>query len=217
MTAFMTEKDLLRERRPPKRKPRIWLRIVVGLVVLLLAGGGIGWLVYSYTYQPFDNSAGFSGPGTPHSIKAIGDGIDQTKWLVVGPPGTTAVVEYEVANNGRHAATILGLDRHREPWITAVRWSDYSASNPGNGSEIGLLTSAHDFPVTLAPHTSVMVQVTVMKRNCGQHGFLLVESVPLRWSALGVHHTWDMSLSDTEFDKPIALCAPSAALSHIEH
>ncbi len=70
----------------------------------------------------------------------------------------------------------------------------------------------------LAAHTAVVIQVGVKQVSCTANSpNYTITSVPLRWSALGVHHEWDMPLSIAAFDKPIMLCPPKAVFTHPEN
>jgi hypothetical protein len=209
---------------PPRRRwwqRHRWLvRSLVVLVVLSLVGIGIGWLVYIHTYQPLE-TGGTGGPARirHQHVVAIGDGVGQTYWAITGKVGTNVTVDYEVLNTGSRSATLLGLPTQHNDWppyLMAVRWSNYGPDNPGNGTYNGLVRQAHDFPVTLAPGTSVIVQVTVLRPRCGRHLVIPITGVPLRWSAMHVTHTWTMPLRIDRDAKPILVCAPAAAYHHRE-
>ena len=45
-----------------------------------------------------------------------------------------------------------------------------------------------------------------------------IAQVPVRWSALGVHHTWTLELQASQFiTKPIVLCPTRSVLAHLVH
>jgi hypothetical protein len=201
---------------PQPRKWRRWLVIGVAVLIVAVVGAAISWVSYVHTYQPLSDDGGLFGPAT-RSIKPVTDGISDTNWILVGPAGTSGTVDYTVTNEGRFAVKLLGLDRSQSNYVTGLRWAPVNGPNGGgNGYEPGLVSESRALPVTVNPHTAVLVQVTVTQPRCGGNsgrdfGF---DGVPIRWSALGVHHTWFMPLAENRDALPILLCPSKKAIAH---
>jgi hypothetical protein len=201
---------------PPRRR-RVWLLVTVGVVVFALIGGGIGWLVYIHTYQPLADGGGSGRP--TRSIQATWDGTVDTRLVIVGPQGTTGVAEYVIRNDGGFPVRLLGLDKSQAAFfVTGMKWSSLSADNHGNGSAQGLLSQARNFPVTLQPNESVFIQLAVIKPKCQSGIDLEMTGIPIRWSALGVHHVWNYALTvGGATELPISACPSKSALEHIDN
>ncbi len=60
------------------------------------------------TYQPLALTSGPYGTVTPHTMKTIGDGLQDTSLIVVGPRGTKATATYPVINHGPRPVKLLG-------------------------------------------------------------------------------------------------------------
>jgi hypothetical protein len=201
------------------RNRGIWPLVVAAVVVLALIGAGTTAVVYAHTYQPLSQGEGF-GPLTP-SIRAISDGTVDTRFILVGPTGTTGVVDYTVANSGSHPVRLLGLDKADAGFFTTgLKWASLSFDNIGEGTAQGTLRDARAFPVTLQPNESVFIQLSVIQPRCSPGISLSVTGIPLRWSALGVHHVWTEVLGSTSdgggYPLQIALCPSKAAIAHID-
>jgi hypothetical protein len=196
----------------PPRQRRIWLRALIAVVVLALIGLGIGWLVYLNTYQPLVMGNGPYGSVTPHTLKTIGDGIDDTNSILVGPPGTKGTADYPVWNNGSHAVTLLGLDASQAALGEVLTWTPIQAPKGGFVGEPG---DGRAFPATIQPGHEVIVQDTVTQPVCSQgYRTASIIDIPIRWSALGVHHVWELWLQASTSTVPITVCPPKAALAH---
>jgi hypothetical protein len=196
----------------PPHKRRIWLRVVL---VLALVGAGIGWMVYINTYQPLSLTSGPYGTVTSQTQKTIGDGLTDTGLIVVGPAGTTATSIYPIANNGPRPVRLLGLGQGPLNLHESLTWA---ALKPSSALPPGLPGSAHAFPVTLKPAATIVILDTVTQPTCStgaNPGTETISTIPLRWSALGVHHVWNLSLQ-TMTTVPITVCPPQAALAHID-
>jgi hypothetical protein len=193
----------------PSRRRR-WLLALIGVVVLSLVGTGIGVLVYVNTYQPLgEANVGVVGTSTPRTLKLLTDGLNDTGYALVGPKGSTGVTHYTFANNGSHAVRMLGLDPGRVAFLQ-VRWSPPSSAIPPPAS------AARAFPFTLRPGEMVFLQVTVTQPACSSAA-LRPSGIPLRWSALGVHHVWTLPLGSPSDNLPITLCAPRSVLAHVDN
>jgi hypothetical protein len=195
----------------PPHKRRIWLSV---LVVLALVGAGIGWIVYINTYQPLSLTSGPYGTVTPKTMKTIGDGVTDTNLIVVGPAGTTATAIFPIANNGPRPVRLLGLGQGPSYIHESLTWSRLE---PSSAQAPGLPGSAHAFPVTVQPGATVLILDTVTQPTCStgaNPGTSSILSIPLRWSALGVHHVWSLPLQSTT-TLPITVCPSTAALAHI--
>jgi hypothetical protein len=199
---------------PPPRQRRIWLRVVVGVLVLTLIGAGTSWLIFINTYQPLTFGSGPVGSATPKTLKTIGDGIQDTNSIVVGPAGTKGTADYTILNGGHFSVTLLGIDSSLRVFGQVLTWTPI---NPPGG-EAGLPSEGRAFPVTIKPGDEVVVQDTVTKPQCPGGPGTVTESItdiPIRWSALGVHHVWDVGLQDVAGNLPITVCPPKSALAHV--
>ncbi|NYH92909.1 hypothetical protein [Actinopolymorpha rutila] len=170
------------------------------------------WLVYSSLYSPLSTGS-FLAPET-RSVKALTDGVAPTRYIVVAPAGQRGRIAYDLANDGRFPVRIDGLASDHAYGITAVGWVPV----PGNGELMGGHASdVRPFPVTIKPGEWVVVWVTVTKPHCQAGQITTIEEVPLRWSALGRHHVYKLTLADTAGGiREIALCHPREALKHLE-
>jgi hypothetical protein len=190
---------------PPSTRRRgrqFWLLTAVGVVVLALIGGGISALVYVHTYQPL-GPATFrpTGSATPRTLKVLTDGIDVSRYALVGPRGTTGTVEYSLANNGRFGVRLLGLDATNYPFVSDLAWSGPNADGAGTPQ------AARPFPMTLGPGDQIFLQVTVLQPTCGLATYT-IGAIPIRYDAFGIHHVWQFPLGGESENLPITLCAP---------
>jgi hypothetical protein len=201
---------------PPAMR-RIWPRVVVGVLLVALIGVGTTAIVYANAYQPLALTSGSYGTVTPHTMKTIGDGLQDTSLIVVGPRGTKATATYPVINHGPRPVRLLGLDLAQNESIVdeSLTWAPLS----GTGAEpTGLPGTGRAFPVTVQPGREVMILLTATQPNCAalfkDGGSESLGTIPIRWSALGVHHVWSLSLQTT-VTLPITVCPPRAALAHV--
>jgi hypothetical protein len=204
---------------PQPRKRRRWLVVGVAVLVVAVVGAAVGWVTYIHSYQPLSDDGGLFGPAT-RTIRPVTDGISDTNWLLVGPAGTKGTVDYTVSNDGRFAVTILGLDQSEGGSVTGLRWAPVNGPNDGgDGYEPGLLSESRPFPVTVRPHDAVLLQVTVTQPRCGRANSgrdYEFSAIPIRWSALGVHHSWAMPVAEDHDARPIVVCPSAAAIAHID-
>jgi hypothetical protein len=184
-------------------------------VALALIGTLIGVQVYINTYQPLTAGNGPVGSVTPNTLKTIGDGLDDTNSILVGPEGTTGTADYTIWNSGRHSVTLLGLDRSRG--VIASEALTWTPITPDSRDEIGLPRDARAFPATIKPHDEIVVQVNVTQPRCGLNASPeSIVGIPIRWSALNVHHVWQLGLNGQgSYDVPITVCPPKTALAHV--
>jgi hypothetical protein len=187
---------------PPTRR-RLWPRILVALVAVTAISAGIGAFVYAQTYQPLgDANVGVEGTSTPHTLKILTDGYTDTHFALVGPQGTTGRTTYTFANNGRFAVRILGGDAEFAPFIANLQWA--SPARPAD---------ARNFPMTLEPGDMIFLKVTVAQPNCQGPGTYELPGIPIRYSALGVHHVWTLPLGTATTNLSIIFCSPKAAIA----
>jgi hypothetical protein len=188
---------------PAGRSRRFKLTAVfIALVVLGAIGTGIGWIVYAHTYQPLsDNSGGLTSIDTPSTVRWNNQSDPVGPFRLIGPKGSTGTVVYDIWNEGSHSIKLLGLPPSDDPRpiVTAVHWSpgDYD-----NGQNEGQLSAARNFPVTVPPHADVLLQVTAQQLgSCNPHTQRIETAIPIRWSAFGVSHVWQMQLADPTDDE----------------
>jgi len=202
---------------PPRRwsRRRIVLTVIIGGLVAAIIGTGIGALVYANTYQPI-GSAGFStyGPVGPDTIRTVTDGLQSHTYILVGPVGTKGVVDYTVANNGPFDIRLLPPpgDSH-----LTYRWSPPTIRTPNGSGRSANWSDTKPVPMTWKSHQVIQLYVIVTKPGCASGFYEIMPSLPLRWVALGVHHTTAMWLDpENEGYPPIALCFPKSALKNVE-
>jgi hypothetical protein len=182
---------------PNTRGRRFWIAVtLVVLLGLVAIGTGIGWVVYAHTYQPLSDFGGYNAVETPNTVHWT-DTAHGAPYRLVGAAGTTGVVIYDVSNDGSHPVRLLGVDPLADPVhvIAGAKWS------PSNGPPpyfVGSQTQARDFPMTLDPNQHVILQLTIKQTENCNGGTITDTAVPVRWSALGVHHLWRMPLYDAE-------------------
>jgi hypothetical protein len=81
----------------------------------------------------------------------------------------------------------------------------------------GTAADARPFPVTLRAGHEISLWVYVTQPNCSADSIPFgFDAIPLRWSALGMHHVYWLSLTAGMF-RPITLCPPHSALKYIDH
>jgi hypothetical protein len=190
----------------------------VSVAILALIATGTSAVVYAHTYSPLGPGAG-SGP-TFGAVRGVTDGItDTTRFIVVGPSGSTGTVTYTIENDGSHAVTVLGSAVEPNTGLygilSRVLWSPVTGPNGLSG---GQLKYARGFPVTLTPHETIELYATVTKPRCGSGFIREIDEIPLRTKALGVHHEWDLPLSIADIGfgfAPIDVCSPKSALQHL--
>jgi hypothetical protein len=198
---------------PPSPIPlwrRRWLLVcIVAVVVLAVVGVGVGALVYVHTYQPLE-PGDFGATGGLHA-QPLTDGVADTRIVVIGPTGTQARVDFSVRNNGSHDVRLLGLPANSG--VDRIAWGPYVDGNQLLG---GTAAEAKPFPMTLRAGHEISLWVYVTQPNCSGGGYGLLSAIPLRWSALGVHHVYDLALNTSPF-LPIMNCPPHKALKYIDH
>jgi hypothetical protein len=175
--------------------------------------------VYAHTYSPL-GPGNYTGP-TVGALHGVTDGVDDpTRYVVVGPLGSTGSIAFSLANNGSHPVTILGsgVDPDTiDATELSLSWSDpYDHSN---GFLIGVRPSdpRHPFPVTIAPHKQIAVIAKLTKPQCPFGATYEFTQIPLETLALHVHHVWNYALGTSANDglAPIDACSPKAALKHL--
>jgi hypothetical protein len=196
----------------PHRR-RLWVSLAVVAALLAVAIGSAGWLIYIHTYAPLGDAGGM-GPATPRTVRTVGDGLVDTRWVLLGAAGTTGVVDYAVANQGARPIRLLGLEQPAPYAVTGMTWADLS-HNPGYGATLGTLKDARTLPMTLQPQESVFLQVHVTKPRCHNLAMTQITDLPIRWEALGVHHMWDYQLDGSDTSLPIDFCPTKSLLAHL--
>jgi hypothetical protein len=166
------------------RRPRNVILVVVLLVVIGLAIGGVAW---AQSYQPL----GFSGSAEfPRDAKTelTADGFSQSAVFHNGRPFQLGV---QIQNNGRFAVRVLGVPYSSEvPWLsrtlpwsarllmateTAVRLPPQLAAHGGHGWHQGPFKPFH--PFDLEPGRSAFLLLKGVFANC--HVMISVGSIPL--------------------------------------
>ena len=204
----------------PAAPTRHWLRrhpklAAAAVLALLLVASGVGWLVYISTYQPI-GLASSSVTGPEPNVRIATDGLMSETYLIDSPPGQPATVEYTLANNGPFAITIT--PQHPLSWMVfhvTYGW----ALLPATG-ELPPGTHPHAMPFVVPPHRAVQLYVTVDRLTtdvCEKGSSIMIDSLPIAWKALGVHHVTTLHLSPLHQSlQPIAACFSNAALARAE-
>jgi hypothetical protein len=186
------------ERTPWSRRRKIVVAVVSALAVLL-AAAGIGAVVYARTYQPIEPGSYGRYVGT-NAITAS-DGVEMTRIVMTGTPGTVTRVQYSIRNDGPRDVRLLGLGSEYPDTISA-QWAPETGSD---GSVGGHLSDARAFPVTLPAGHELTLWISITKPECLPGEGREVDSLPIRWSAMGVTHVYDYPL-DSESQLPVDLC-----------
>ena len=175
----------------PTRRTRLRIAIGVALAVLLLGGVGfgIGYWRYAATYAPLQPGS-FGGPygaGSQYFRLATTDLGDEI--YVAGPTGAESGYVLQLVNDGSHDVTVTGYERL--PAVASVRWSPYVFHAGGNG--FGVRLPLRGLPARIPAHESIKIVLTLQHPNCDVNGgYGSMTEIPLHWTALGVHHTFDM-------------------------
>jgi hypothetical protein len=200
---------------PPRsgdRRRSLLLRLGAGLAVLAVAAAG-GWLAYALNYQPI-RPGGLVGGRPP--VQRATDGINDTGFLVPGATGARGVIEYSVANSGSHSIRVLGLDTSEIASPMSMRWAPELTNGGVTG---GTPAQVRPLPATVPPGAQITLWLTVTKPSCAGGGSEVVTQLPIRWSALGIHHVYRLALAPEATGNgmlPIYVCFPSSALRHAE-
>lgn len=198
---------------PPGRRPwwrRHWRSLVASAVGLILLASGIGFLVYANAYQPLSFDGTLSGPVTPKTAQRIWDGTHDTGWIVVGPAGTVAKIDMTLSNGGPTAVTLLGTNSD-VPGLTGLRWAPLQGGYGRNG-----IGTARSLPVSVPAHGSVALEIDLQQLRCTRNSAIeIIDQIPIRWSALAVHHTSYLQLGTGDDNVlPISLCPPATAIAN---
>jgi hypothetical protein len=201
------------EQARPRRRRR--LQVVAALAAVLVAAGAAGWFTYVARYQPLTPGS-FTGP-RGDSLRPLTDGVHaRTGFVLVGPRGTTGTLMYSVRNGGRFAVRLLGLpDGIRD---VTVRWAP-TFRPEGDGPAGGTPSEVRPLPVTVHPGHEVTLWITVTQPHCIKDGEYDLLGLPLVWSALGRHHTYQLALTAAPEPMGVTLCLPAAQLrkAHFEY
>jgi hypothetical protein len=168
-------------------------------MTLLLVGvlaGAASRVAYVYSFQPIGAGSGGVGPTVWHgTVRIATDGLADTEYVLVGAPGSVGVIQYPLGNVSDKQVRVLGLGQGTP--ITALHWATMAEPY-----------TPRSFPLTLKPHESFTLLVTVTKPACDPNTTWVANGIPLRYQALGVTHTYVLqpggSMSDENI--PILLC-----------
>jgi len=176
---------------------------------------GISALVYVNTYQPIGD-AGFAqgltaGPG----FRTVTDGLTSESYIILGQPGSKATVSYTMANNGRFDIRLV--QPPADYGEISYRWSPPTIGLPDGTGRSATLADSRPLPFTWNSHQAIQLWVTVTKPGCARGQVSRIDQLPLRWSALGVHHlTWWQLDAGIGQHNPIGMCFPESTLNHVE-
>jgi hypothetical protein len=148
-------------------------------------------------------------------LKPLTDGVQTTRYILVGPVGQPGRFMFDLSNKGRVPVRVDGAAISKSSWgISEVGW----VPPPGNGELVGgYAKDVRPLPVTIKPGEWVILWVTVTKPRCGDITPGAIDSIPLRWSILGRQRFYDMPLRETNLEiEDIALCPPPDAFKHLE-
>jgi hypothetical protein len=190
------------------------------LLTMAVTAGGL-WLHrvhYARSYQPIGR--GYDATTTPpvpaRTTVKVTDGITSQTYALIGPTGSTGTVSYTLANTGPFDITLLPARPSDSGGLLKFRWSPEFVSLPDGSGSTPLARDARPLPVIWRAHHSLQLFVTATKPRCHPQDIRVVETLPLRWVALGVHHVTYVHLDpQDESLSPIALCTPRAALQRI--
>jgi hypothetical protein len=187
-------------RRPWSRRRKVVVATASALAALLVAAV-ISAVVYARTYQPL--SPGSYGRYVGTNAVTATDGVEMTRIVMTGPPGSITRVQYSISNDGPRDVRLLGLGSEYPDDVSA-QWAPETGSD---GSVGGSLSDARPFPVTLRAHHELTLWISVTKPSCSRGEGREILSLPIRWSSMGVKHVYDYPL-ESESQLPIALCVP---------
>jgi hypothetical protein len=187
--------------------PRPPLPIAIAVLLVGVLAAGVARVAYVRSFQPFGDGNGTLGPTEFSAVQIANDGLADTEYVLAGPPGATATLQYPISNLSDQDVRITGLAPGS--LVTSLGWS-------------GIGEDPHAFPMTLKPGQSLTLLVTVTKPSeCGEATFEVITGVPIRFEALGAAHTAVLQLRPGgllgDNDIPIALCVPSSMTVHTGH
>lgn len=172
-----------------RRRWRIVVLATTGVLVLAATGFGIWFWRYAATYSPLSQS-GFWGP-CGHNARHL---IDRTTDLgdelyIDGPGGTETQFITGLENSGSHGVTIESLVKN--PFAVAIQWTPY-VTRPG-GDLSGERLPLRQLPAAIGSHQQIRLIVTLRKPACSpNYGYGNIDSLVLKWHALGVDHEYRM-------------------------
>lgn len=169
--------------------PQSWLTrrrvqvVVLGVVLLALAGVAGGFAAYAARYAPLQ-AAGWGGPSPASRIHVTNSAI-----YVKGPTGTRIHYTFGLTNTGRWGVHLDGVRLGNV--IVDAEWSTYHLS-PG-GAMSGDRRPWHHFGASVAGHQQIRIRVTLRKPDCSIPTYRSIGfgEVAIHWHAFGVGHvTW---------------------------
>ena len=193
--------------RPSLRYRTLRALIVFGVVVVI--GGPITWFVYANHYQPL--GPGSYGIDVNPNLVGITDGVRTTGFIATGPTGSTSQYRTTMANWGHFDVRLLGLDsetglKESVRWKVITQGADFDPTSPGWTSR----------PITVHPGQEVELAVDIVRPECDRgvisDGW---PSIPIRWSALAVHHVYDLPFGGRDAAR-FYPCYPRTALAHVQ-
>jgi hypothetical protein len=191
-------------RAEPKPWPRWWFW-APGTIVTLVVAALLGWWAYAGHYQPLTTGSTW---GIHDGMRDLTDGVSDTHTALVGPPGTTGRLLESLANDGRTAVRVEGVDLEGLRGPTRAEWVPL----PDSKRCMGCIDERRPFPVTIPAHGEIGIVLTFVKPRCADPGsYQEVSGYQVRFRAYGVHHTTWMTLPLTGL-----LCPSAAALRHVE-
>jgi hypothetical protein len=200
---------------PPSRPPRTpWSRrrklvvLVVLLVVALVAAWLIERRVSAHRYDPLEPGS-YGRSVATHAITAT-DGVEETRFVMTGPPGTVTQAMYSIRNGGSRPVELLGIRRSGFVEKVTMQWGP-GIDSEGRGWQP---SEARPFPVTLPPGQELTLWVSVTKPKCEPGEGREMDTLPVRWSAMGVTHVFDFPLAAGGGRLPIAICVAEPGTVH---
>lgn len=202
-------------RRVSVRRPFV-VALATALVGVLVAG--LVLAVTGTAYKPkFGDIGVTTWPVTLHRLAIVTDGLGHDTWAITGPAQTRAVVAYSLSNDGGDPITLLGLQPDVSLPGASLRFAPFDIRTAGGEGRPPSLREARPGPYVLRPGAQATLFLTVFKPGCPGGGFFVLEGFGIRYSALGLTHTFTYPLTiDGGANRPIALCAPKEALSRAE-
>jgi hypothetical protein len=195
--------------QPPRRR-RWWPWAAVVLLILALIGAGTAGLIYAHTYAPLWSGGGSTASLTPKTLKIETAAGQQIQYVLVGPPGTVGTSYFTLTNNGRYPVTVQGAFSH-DPYTDAtLSWA------PESPFTEAISGPSRPFPTTIRHNQAIAIETSETQPNCknGVDG-RTTYAASISWSALGVHHVFDVPSGLGQEVMPIMTCPRASMLGFL--
>jgi hypothetical protein len=171
---------------------------------------GHRWPDLRHTYAPLWSGGGSTASLTPKTLKIETAAGQQIQYVLVGPPGTVGTSYFTLTNNGRYPVTVQGAFSH-DPYTDAtLSWA------PESPFTEAISGPSRPFPTTIRHNQAIAIETSETQPNCknGVDG-RTTYAASISWSALGVHHVFDVPSGLGQEVMPIMTCPRASMLGFL--